>query len=372
MKFPIDEIIVRIIQLTLNEPFITPHGFISRREHIIVELKGGGISGWAEAPALPFLNYNAETTESTIKALQSEVIPLFFKSKPTTPHETYDSLLPIDGNRIARAAIEMAFWDWNAKSLHMPLSRHLGGLKNKIDAGVSLPLYSDTTKLIKRASSFLEAGYKKIKIKIEPQKDSSIINELFNEFPNIPLAVDANGSYAMNQMASLKMLGAYNLLMIEQPFPHPGFEEHAKLQNSIQLPICLDESILDFKSASEAINMKSCRIFNIKPTRVGGHSEAIRINELAQKHSIGVWCGGMLETGIGRAHNIALATLDNFIYPADISASNRYFSKDVIHPEILVNAQGEIITSENPGIGYEVDLDFINKSLISIFHFRRE
>lgn len=360
MNRRIDKITLRVITLKLNEPFSTAQGIIQERDHIIIEVTGSGVSGWAEAPALPYPFYNNETVSSTLHCLENIAIPLVMQSQLKSPEEAFVILSSISGNYIARAGLEMALWDFHAKLTEQPLYKILGGNRSQIPAGVSLPQYEDKNKLIEQASAFFNRGYKKIKIKISPGNDISPIETLLRNIPDLPLMADANRSYSIAQMHILKELDAFNLLMIEEPL-NGSLNDCAKLQEVLNTPICLDESIPTLNTTKEAINLKSCRIINIKPTRVGGHTAALHISNLCKRNDIPVWCGGMLESGIGRAHNIALASLEHFTIPGDISESKRYFKNDIISPEIQLSHDGWINLSDKPGIGYEVDLDLIQK-----------
>lgn len=360
MTLSIENINLKVIQLPLKEPFKSSQGSIEYREVILVEVVSSGISGWGEAPALPYPAYNNETFSTTFNCLNKIAIPLILAAQPKSPEEAFVILSSISGNFIARASLEMALWDLHAKISNQPLFRLIGGIHEQIPSGVSLPLYSDKSTLLERASDFLKRGYKKIKIKISPGNEFELVNELCNKFPGIPLMVDANRSYSLSDMHLLKRLDDFNLMMIEEPL-NGSLSDIAKLQESIKTPICLDESISTLSATKEAIELKSCKIINIKPTRVGGHTAAMLINNICKKNGIQVWCGGMLESGIGRAHNIALASLDNFSLPGDISESTRYFERDIIEPEIKLTHDGFVKLSSKAGIGYEVSTSTINK-----------
>jgi len=361
VSFPIDEINIYTVRLELKEPFRVSFGTVENRNQILIEVKGQGISGWGESAVLPFPFYNAETTTTALHILEDYAIPLFFKTKPSTPEAAHDLLNKIVGNHIAKAGLEMAYWDWHAKRVGLPLYRFLGGTKTSVPVGVSLPIYDDAQKLLERASHFLGEGYQKIKIKIGPGNDRELVKLLKSRIPSIPLMIDANSAYTLDDINLFRELDEYDLMMIEQPLREGDLFDHAELQRQIKNPLCLDESIVDVHDARDAAQLKSCKIINIKTARVGGHTEAKRIHDLAASRNIGVWCGGMLETGIGRAHNIAIATLPNFVYPNDISASDRYYERDIITAPVTVTREGTIRLTEKPGIGYDVDSVLLQK-----------
>ena len=273
-----------------------------------------------------------------------------------TAREVNTALAPIRGNQMAKAGVEAAIWDLEAKLAGRPLWQHLGGVRDEIRCGVSIGLQETTEKLIEKVAHELESGYQRIKIKIKPGKDVQLVEAIRARFPDITLSVDANSAYSLNGDLSLvKQLDQHNLLMIEQPLAPGDLVDHAKLQKEIKTPICLDESICSISDARHADELGSCRIINIKLGRVGGHTQVQLIQAYAIEHGIPVWCGGMLEAGIGRAHNIALSTLPGFTLPGDVSASARYWEQDIIEPAVTVSPQGTIKAPVGHGIGYEVD-----------------
>ncbi|HET6267326.1 MAG TPA: o-succinylbenzoate synthase, partial [Acidobacteriota bacterium] len=264
------------------------------------------------------------------------------------------------GHPMAKATLEAALWDLLAQSQSRPLFRLWGGTKNKIGCGVSVGLQKDRNALIQKIADHLKEGYQRIKIKIKPGKDRDLLETIRGEFPDIPLMADANAAYNLTDVELLKSLDPYHLMMIEQPLYYEDIFEHSKLAPQLSTPICLDESIVSLRAAEAALALKSCRIINIKTGRVGGHTESIRIHDLAAKNNIPVWCGGMLESGIGRAHNLALASLPNFTLPGDTSASSRYWHRDVIVPPVTIDAQGFAVLPEKPGMGFEIDIPYLD------------
>jgi O-succinylbenzoate synthase len=261
---------------------------------------------------------------------------------------------------MAKATVELALWDLLAKSRNVPLYRLWGSPRNKIPCGVSVGLQKDLATLLQNIRAFLNDGYRRIKIKIKPTRDRDLLAAIRAEFPEIPLMADANAAYTLEDVKLLSALDEFRLMMIEQPLHFEDIYEHSLLQKQLQTPICLDESIVSARVASAAMQLQSCRIINIKTGRVGGHTESIRIHNLALQHHLPVWCGGMLESGIGRAHNLALASLPNFTLPGDTSASNRYWHRDIIDPPVIMNPDGTVTLPDQPGIGYNIDEDFLN------------
>jgi O-succinylbenzoate synthase len=267
----------------------------------------------------------------------------------------------VRGNRMAKAAIETGCWDLEAKRLDLPLWKHLGGVRPEIASGVSIGIQNTPEELIEAIDKELAAGYQRIKIKIKPGWDLEIIEQVRQRFPDIRLMADANSAYTLSDIALFKELDRFKLMMIEQPLAHDDIFDHAALQRQIDTAVCLDESIHSAADANHAIALGSCRIINLKLGRVGGHAQAKKVEQVCRENLVPVWCGGMLESGIGRAHNIAMATLAGFTLPGDVSASERYWQEDIIDPPVTVNANGTIVAPDRPGIGFEVNLGRIEK-----------
>lgn len=347
--------------MPLKSPFRSPLGTVLERESIIVELQGEGISGWAEAAPLPFPGYSHETPETVRHILNQFLLPQFFRERPGDLAALCKLLNRTVGNPFARASLEMAYWDWLAKSKNIPLYQLLGGQRTEIQVGAAVGLHAEAEQTLDEIEEQLDLGYARIKIKIAPGNDIEVVKSVFKQFPEISLMVDANSAYQPSDEHIFYQLDEFPLLMIEQPLGMHDLVEHAALQRKIKHSICLDESIEHLDGARTALALKSCRIINIKPGRVGGFSEAKAIRDLCAENNIGVWCGGMLETGIGRAHNMALATLPNFLYPGDISASSRYFQEDLVEPEIKLSPRGTLHVSSSPGIGVTVSKALLNR-----------
>jgi O-succinylbenzoate synthase len=273
----------------------------------------------------------------------------------------WDLMKQVRGNRMAKAAIETACWDLEAKKLGVPLWRHLGGENREIACGVSIGIQDSVEQLLEKIRTELDAGYQRIKIKISPRWDYDVIKKVRETFGDILLMGDANSAYTLEDIDKLKSLDEFELMMLEQPLPHDDIIDHAKLQREIRTPVCLDEPIKSPDDARKAIELESGKIINLKNGRVGGHSESKRIEKICREAGIPVWCGGMLESGIGRAHNIAISTLKGYTMPGDVSASKRYWHEDIIEPAVEVSPNGTIIAPEVPGIGFEVKRSLIEK-----------
>jgi len=350
----IDEIILREVGMRLKGPFETSFGTICGRRIALVEVRCDGISGWGEVTAAEGPFYNSETTDIALIVLCNFVAPLVLGQNIKTASEVMQLLEPIRGHEMAKAALETALWDVEARQKGLPLWRLLGGTRPEIACGVSLGIRHDPQELIGAVEKELKDGYQRIKIKIKPGKDLDFVSAVRKQFPKTRLMADANSAYRLADAEFLRKFDAFELMMIEQPLEWDDMYHHSKLQTLLKTPICLDECIHNPDHAEAALNMGACRIINIKLGRVGGHSHARQIEELCRSRGVPVWCGGMLETGIGRAHNIAMSTLSGFELPGDVSASQRYWDEDLIEPEVQVTPSGTIRVPTAPGIGYTV------------------
>jgi len=353
------KITLREIHLRLLSPFQTSFGTSDLRRILLVEADVDGVSAWGECTAGENPFYSYETVETAWLILRDYLWPLLKGREIAAASEVGDLLAAVRGHNMAKAAIEAAFWDAEAKQKNLPLAKLLGGTRDQIPCGVSIGIQPTITGLVAKVEEALAAGYQRIKIKIKPGLDVEPVRVLRERFPSIRLMVDANSAYRLEDVALLKALDAYYLIMIEQPLGWDDIYSHAQLQRQLETPICLDECIHDVEHARAAIETRACRIINIKLGRVGGHASARRIHDLCQANAIPVWCGGMLESGIGRAHNIAMSSLANFSLPGDVSASRRYWAEDIIEPEVEVTRQGTIHVPTAPGIGYAPRLDRI-------------
>ncbi len=351
---------LRQIRMPLVHFFETSFSRTYDRDIVLVEAMADGISGWGEITAGENPFYNEEWTESAWLIARDYAAPRVLKHSFDGAMQVADRMAHIRGHLMARGGIEAAIWDLEARMRGVSLASLIGGgAREEIPCGVSIGIQDSVAQLIEKIRVEVDAGYQRIKMKIKPGWDVDVIREVRSEFPKIRLMADANSAYSLNDIGHLKCLDEFDLMMIEQPLAHDEIVDHATLQAQLRTPICLDECIRSAHHAEQAIRMKACGIINIKLGRVGGFREAKRVHDVAQQHGIPVWCGGMLEAGIGRAHNIALSTLPNFILPGDVSASKRYWKRDIISPEVSVSAQGTIAVPTGPGFGYAIDHDFI-------------
>jgi len=357
----IEKIELRHIKMELVSPFTTSMGTEYDEEHIIVRVDSEGLTGWGEcvAEGTPFYSYETVTTAWHI--LLDFLIPSILGKNISSVSEAISSYEKVRGHRMAKAGLEAALWDLFAKSKGISLSKMFGGKKEKIDVGVSIGIQSSVQDLIRKVEAYLVEGYKRIKIKIAPGNDIQFVKAVRKEFPDILLQVDANSAYELKDINLFKQMDDYNLLLIEQPLGYDDIFEHSKLQRELETPICLDESIHSLADTRAAIELDSCRVINIKPGRVGGFSESKLIHDYCASENIPVWCGRMLESGIGRAGNVALASLPNFILPGDISASKRYYKEDIVEPEFVLNKDGTIDVPVKPGIGVEVNMKMLDR-----------
>lgn len=345
------------IGLPLRAPFETSFGTTHQRRILILRVTDtDGAVGYGECTASEAPFFNHEFIESAWAVTEKFIAPMIASAKVRCAADVSSSLGRIRGNRMAIGGVEAAIWDLEAKRAGKPLWRHLGGTRSEINCGVSIGLQSSTDVLLEKVTREVESGYQRIKLKIKPGQDIELVRAVRQKYPDILLSVDANSAYRFDRDADLlKRLDEFDLLMIEQPLAAGDLVDHAKLQRELETPICLDESITCLADARHAIELGACGIINIKLGRVGGHAEARAIQEYAMLHNIPVWCGGMLESGVGRAHNIAMSTLPGFTLPGDVSASARYWHEDIIDPPVVVDSNGVISVPEAPGIGYAVN-----------------
>jgi o-succinylbenzoate synthase len=350
----IDVISVREIRLRLKAPFETSFGSLHERRILLVEAQSEGAIGWGEVTAVEGPFYNSETTDTAWIILRDFIAPLVLGKDLRSAEDVPPLLAAIRGHEMAKAAVENAIWDLEAQQKGIPLAALLGGTAKEIACGVSIGIRRGVDALVNAVEKELASGYQRIKIKIKPGNDLEPVRALRKYFSNVKLMVDANSAYHLSDAGHLQQFDDYDLMMIEQPLDWDDYYQHAKLQVELKTPICLDESIHNLHQTKAAITMKSCRVLNIKLGRVGGHTEARKIQDFCRREGVPVWCGGMLESGIGRAHNIAMSTLPGFVLPGDVSASQRYWDADIIEPEVEVTPRGTIATPTSPGLGYQV------------------
>jgi o-succinylbenzoate synthase len=360
----IDAIILRELHIPLVRPFETSFGVTRKRRILLAEIQSEGLTGWGECTAGERPFFSEESTDSAWAAIINELGPMLAAEAPEHGGECPRIFRLVRGNRMAKATLENAIWDLEAQREGVSLSRLIGGVREVIPCGVSLGIQASISELLAEVEKELAAGYQRIKLKCKPGWDVDVFERVRSRWPGISLSCDANSAYRLKDADHLTTFDAFDLLMIEQPLWHDDFYYHSMLQKRLNTPICLDESIHNRRDALAAIEMESCRIINIKLGRVGGFSEAIAVHNAAQERGIPVWCGGMLESGVGRSHNIALSTLENFTLPGDVSASARYWHEDIVEPEIVVSSAGEIAIPDSPGRGYEVRTELVERLMV--------
>ena len=356
----LERITLRQIRMPLVHFFETSFGRTTDRDIILVEVQSEGVSGWGEVTAGENPFYNEEWTASAWLILRDYVIPRVLGRRIAGAAEVAPLTEHIRGHLMARGGLEAAVWDLEARCEGVPLWRKIGGgSRSEIPCGVSIGIHDTVPQLLDTIERELAAGYQRIKVKIKPGWDVDVVSEVRRRFPGIKLMADANSAYTLADAEHLRRLDEFYLMMIEQPLGHDDIIDHAELQASLATPLCLDECIRTARNVEQAAKLRACGIINIKLGRVGGFREARRVHDAAQAAGIPVWCGGMLESGVGRAHNIALSTLPNFVLPGDVSASRRYWQRDIIDPPVQVTARGTIEIRDAPGFGYDLDRDFI-------------
>lgn len=361
----ITEITIRQLKMKLKAPFTTSFGTFDERDFLVLEAKDEtGLIGWGESVAFHSPWYNEETLQTNWHMLEDFLIPLILNKEIHHPDEVSQLFEPIRKNNMAKSTIEGAIWDIYAQQTGQSLATALGGKKDKIEVGISIGIQNSIEELVTLVDGYVKEGYKRMKIKIKPGWDIEVMRTLRETFPDVAFMADANSAYRLEDTETLKQLDAFNLTMIEQPLASDDIIDHASLQKIMETPICLDESIHSLEDARKAVELGSTKIINIKIGRVGGLTEAKKIHDYCEAHNIPVWCGGMLESGIGRAHNVALTTLSNFILPGDTAGSNRYWEKDIIEPEVVVK-DGYIEVPQQVGIGYEINRETVNSFTVA-------
>jgi O-succinylbenzoate synthase len=360
----IERVELREINLPLVHFFETSFGRTTTRRIVLVRVAAGGLTGWGEVACGEEPFYSHETPETAWHILRDFLIPWTLGREWPTASAVAPRFRPIRGHNMAKAALENALWDIEAQEKQVPLAKLLGGTLEEIPCGVSIGIQNSIEELLDKVAGELAAGYQRIKVKIKPGWDVEVLDRIRGKFPGIALMADANCAYALADLPHLKQFDRFYLMMIEQPLGWDDLLDHAKLQRELATPICLDESIHSAEDARKAIEIGACKIINVKLGRVGGHTAACRLHEVCRAGKLPVWCGGMLESGIGRAHNIAMSTLPGFTLPGDVSASHRYWTEDIIDPEVTVSAQGTIRVPQVAGLGYTPNLARIQKATV--------
>src|SRR3977135_1608899 len=350
--------------MPLVDFFETSFGRVYSRRILLVSVEADGVRGWGECVAGEDPFYSPEWTETAWSTIKHYLAPLLLQSELDAGRDCASRFARVRGHRMAKAALENAVWDAEARQKQQPLWKLLGGTRREIACCVSVVIPDTPEQLLQKVETEVAAGYRRIKIKVKPGGDLNVLEKIRARWAEIVLSVDANSAYTLDQGEHLRKFDAFKLLMIEQPLWNDEIYLHARLQKAIQTAICLDESILNARDADFALEIGACRIINVKVGRVGGFSEAKKIHDVALQHKLPVWCGGMLESGVGRGHNIALSTLENFSLAGDVAASNRYWEEDIILPEVTVSPQGTIRVPTGPGIGFEPRTDRIDKLTI--------
>jgi len=357
----IEAITIREIRMPLVEFFETSFGRTTERRIVLVTVHCEGVDGWGECTAGEHPFYSEESTDTAWYVLREYLAPALAGREVESGREAGFRMAGVRGHRMAKAALENAVWDAEAQAKLVPLWKLVGGGRRELAAGVSIGIQDSHQRLLEKIAVEVAAGYQRIKVKVKPGWDVEVLAKIRAEWPGILLSCDANSSYTLDDVEHLKEFDRFRLLMLEQPLWSDEIYLHALLQHELTTNLCLDESILNARHAMAAIELKACRILNVKLGRVGGFTEAIRVHDVALAAEIPVWCGGMLESGIGRAHNVALSTLIGFSLPGDVSASARYWKEDIIEPEVRVSAEGTIAVSDAAGRGYEIKQELIER-----------
>jgi O-succinylbenzoate synthase len=366
----IEAVTLREIRMPLRHFFETSFGRTTERRIVLTTVHCEGVDGWGECTAGEHPFYCEESTETAWMVLRDYLAPALAGAEVESGRDAARHMPAVRGHRMAKAALENAVWDAEAQQRQIPLAKLVGGTRKELAAGVSIGIQDSHEALLEKIATELEAGYRRIKIKVKPGWDVDVLEKVRGRWPEIQLSCDANSAYTLDDLQHLKKFDPFRLLMLEQPLWSDEIFLHGLLQRELATSLCLDESILTARHALAAIELRACRILNVKLGRVGGFSEAIRVHDVAAASGIPVWCGGMLESGIGRAHNLALSSLAGFTLPGDVSASARYWQEDIIDPEVTISPEGTIAVSDLPGRGYAVKQDLIERLTVRKESFR--
>src|SRR5216683_3647152 len=353
----LDSVEMRRVRLSLVAPFETSFGVQTERDILLLKAITTDGEGWGECVAGEEPTYSSEYVDGCQHVLIHHLLPRLFERSSLQAEDVGSVLRPVHGHHMAKAAIEMALIDAQLRARSESFAHYFGAVRPAVDAGVSVGIHKTIPELLDTVGDYLEQGYRRIKLKIKPGWDVEPVRAVRERFGKVPLQVDANTAYTLSDASQLALLDPFDLLLIEQPLPEEQVLAHAELARSVRTPICLDESITSVQAAADAIQLGACRIINIKPGRVGGYLEARRIHDLCAKNGVPVWMGGMLETGLGRAGNVAMAAMENFKLPGDTSASDRYYHRDITEPFVLV--EGRLNVPDGPGLGVNVDVAYL-------------
>lgn len=352
---------LRVVQLPLRFPFETSFGREDTKHAVLVCAYADGLVGWGEVPVMSAPLYNEETVQTAWHVLRDFLVPALLKSPLDHPREVRERLRFVRRHHMAKAGLEAAVWDLFAQREGRSLKELLGGVRDRVPVGVSLGIEPTVADLVRRVGSFVEQGYRRVKVKIRPGWDVDVVRELRRHFPDLPLQVDANSAYTLEDAAVFEAMDELGLLLVEQPLGEDDLVDHAKLQARLRTPVCLDESIVHPHDARKAVELGSCRVVNVKAARLGGLAAAVQTHDVCASYGVPVWCGGMLETGIGRLANLALASLPNFRLPGDLSASDRYFEEDLIEPPVVLEPDGTVRVPSEVGIAPRVRRDRVDR-----------
>ncbi len=366
----IDRIEIRHTKMELVTSFETSMGVETHEEHVMVRVDGEGVTGWGECVVQDMPLYSSETVQTAWHVLRDCLIPAVLGRKIARVEEAIALWTKFRGHRMAKAGLESALWDALAKTKGVSLAKILGGKRSHVAVGVSVGLQATPEALVKKVGTHLDEGYRRIKIKIAPGRDVELVKTLRKAYPKVLLQVDANSAYELSDIDVFRAMDDAGLLLIEQPLSYEDIYDHSKLQRELKTPLCLDESIHSLADARAALELNSCRVINIKPGRVGGFAESMVIHDYCASKNIPVWHGGMLESGIGRAGNVALASLPNFTLPGDISASRRYYREDIVEPEFILNPDSTLTVPTGPGIGVKVLMDKLDRVTVRREEFK--
>ena len=352
----ITRIVARHVRMPFRHAFSTSRWTLTHKDAIVIEAStDAGLTGWGECVALAYPDYCYESTAINALVLREYLIPLVLGRELADAQALWEAMSPVAGHRIAKAGLECALWDLDAQAQGQSLSHRLGGTRTRVETGVSVSVHDTPDALLRTVEGYLGEGYQRVKLKIKPGKDLVETALIRRNFPDLKLQVDGNAAYTLEHLDRLAELDAHSLLLIEQPLGNEDIIDHVQLQQRIQTPVCLDESILSADDARKALSIGACRVINIKPGRVGGVRESLRIHDLCRQQGVAVWMGGMFETGIGRALNVAVASLPGFTLPGDISASAKYFAEDIVESPFVLNGDSTLTVPTAPGLGIVVD-----------------
>ncbi len=365
-QMKITRIVARHVRLPFRHAFSTSRWSLTHKDAMVLEVStGDGLTGWGECVALAYPDYCYESTAINALVLREYLIPLVLGRDFPDPQAIRDAMSPVTGHRMAKAGLDCAFWDLSAQSRGQSLSRYLGATRQRVDTGVSVGIHETATSLQKSVESYLAEGYKRIKLKIKPGHDIAEATLIRKKYPDLMLQVDGNAAYTLEHIEHLKKMDDLGLLLIEQPLGNDDIIDHAQLQRSLNTAVCLDESILSAEDARKALSIGACRVINIKPGRVGGVLESVKIHDLCLAQGIPVWMGGMFETGIGRALNVAISSLPGFVLPGDISASSKYFEEDIVEEPFMLNSDSTLTVPRGLGLGIKMDMQRLNRYTVA-------